>query len=258
MKIGLIFCGFNCADSIQDCLSPWVEIKNNPPDDLKNLGSIDFVYSFVSVPFDKFEVTNIDNTADLVKESRIMDYSFVDSAAKSEIEARGLCLDYLKNSNCDIIWQVDFDEYYTQDQIVNIIKYIQLNDSVVWFKLCLKNFVFSDKQYLSQPFTPARIFRVSAPPFKLGTFRDDNNLTFWHNNAEIPDLFVKNKIIPKEVSWTKHLTWLNNSRSKDKVNYQVRRWGRSSFIWNDKSNQLEFNPSYYPDGKFPEVISENT
>lgn len=252
MKIGIIFTAFNASDTIEKCLSTWIKIKL---DEIKN--EHEFVYSCVCVPFEKFNNDPPDSTVDIIKSMRIMDFLYSDSKYISEIEARGLCLEFLKDSNCDIIWQVDADEFYTVEQIQKIINYIEKNKNIGWFSLSFKNYIFDENTFLKNPFTPARIFRTSLPPYKLGSFREDNNLTYIYDNIEIPDVFVKNKTMSSDYVWVDHYSWLSNSRSKKKVQYQLSRWGQCSFQWNEIENKLEFNLEYYKKlGKsFPEIIN---
>ena len=49
-------------------------------------------------------------------------------------------------------------------------------------------------------------------------------------------------LIPQSVAWVRHITWQNDLRAKAKVEYQVHRWGRCSFAWDDTKG-LIFNPS---------------
>jgi hypothetical protein len=249
-KIGLIFTVYNSQDSVMKCLEPWIKIKNN-------LSNIQFVYSCVSVPFEKFNADPPDETVNIIKSTQIMDFLFADGQFKSEVESRGICLKYLKEIDCDIVWQVDLaDEVYSIENIKNIVEYVAKNKNVAWFKLSLKNYFQTKNQYLAEPFTPARIFRVNFPPYKLHDFREDNNLTYFYQNAEIPDIFVKNKTIPKEICWIDHFSWSNPQRSKKKIEYQLLRWNKCSYRWNEEAQNIEFNPDYYKN-KLPEVIIES-
>lgn len=247
MKIGVIFCGYNCEDFVNECLSAWQEVK-----------SPDFIYSCVSVPFEKFDNEPPDYTVEKIKNLNLMDFLFADSQARSEIEARGICLEFLKNQGCSIVWQVDLsDEKYSVENIKNIVEYVEKNPSFVWFKIALKNYVFDKKTYLKEPFYPPRIFRVSAPPYSLGTFRDDNSCTYFYQNAEIPDLFVKNKQIPTSVAWVYHFSWSDVTRSLKKINYQTSRNWVCDYAHNQEKNKIEFNPAAFKNKKLPEIITEN-
>ena len=244
-KYGIIFCLYNCESTLDSCLDAWKQVKNER-----------FVYSAVSAPFKGYEDFNPpkDNTIELVRAANIMDHHFYSKDFIAEIDARGYCLDYLKSNNCDIIWMVDGDEVYTVDQINNIIKYIEDNPSTAWFKLCLKNYIFDNSTYLEEPFTPARIYRVSARPFKLGTFYQDNDISYAYGENQVQNPAVKNKVVPKKVAWIAHYTWPSNEISKLKVNYQQKRWGLCSYEWAD--NKLQFSEDYYKNKPKPRVIKD--
>lgn len=248
MKIGIIFTAFNCASTIEKCLESWISIKSK-----------EFVYACVSVPFKQYQNRNIqeDNTVELIRAVNIMDYHVVEPKFIEETEARGLCLQYLKDQNCDLVFMVDGDELFTIENINNIIEYVDKNPNIAWFKLSLKNYVFNEQTYLEEPFTPARIYRTNFAPFKLGNFTDDNNICFSTNGKFIPDIALRSKTIPKETAWIKHITWMSNLSSKNKVLYQRARGWNCSYSWNDIKDELEFNPDYYKNKQLPKVIKEN-
>lgn len=249
MKIGIIFCAFNCADTIEECLKPWREVKDE-----------NFLYSCISAPFKQYENSGIpeDNTIKLVSESKLINKHFYDIGYPTEIEARGLCLDFLKKNGCDVIWQVDGDEVYTVEEINNILKYVEEYPQIAWFRLSLKNFVFDQNTYLADPFTPARIFRLSYPPFKAGSFRDDNNLSYIYGEGQdVWDECLANKIIPKEIAWITHYSWLSNETSKNKVKYQKDRGWNCSYEWDEVNNKLIFNPQFYRGRELPKTIKLN-
>ncbi len=249
MKIGIIFCLYNCESTLNDCLNAWEQVGTNQ-----------FVYSCISTPFKGYEDFNppVDNTVNLVRASEIMNAHFINESYLEETQARGLCLQYLKNENCDIIWMVDGDEIYTVEQIKSIIKYIENNPETTWFKLCLKNYIFDSKTYLEEPFIVPRIYRVTARPFELGTFYQDNDIdyiqTVGETKVSIPNGFIKNKTIPQKLVWVSHLTWPSNENSRLKVEYQLKRWNLCSYSWKD--GKLDFNPDYYKNKQLPKILTE--
>jgi len=249
-RIGIIFCAYNCAGTVMESLRSWSEIKQKYPDQ--------FVYSCISIPFKQYEDFELpeDNTIELVHAANIMDIHFTEPEYLTEIEARGLCLKYLKEQNCDTIWMVDNDEIYTVEEINNIINYIDQYPQIAWFRLSLKNYTFDKNSYLADPFTPPRIFRTNFPPFKLGLFRDDNNLLFNYDGKEVWDECLPNKTIPKSVAWIKHLSWLSNETSKNKVKYQKSRGWNCSYEWDEINNKLIFNPVFYRGKQLPKVYKE--
>ena len=67
-------------------------------------------------------------------------------------------------------------------------------------------------------------------------------------------------IIGQNVAWIRHYTWLNNERSKKKVEYQKARGWTCSYEWDYNENKLKFNAEYYKKEKlpFPHVFIETT
>ncbi len=247
-KIGIIFCLYNCESTLDQCLNAWKQVKDER-----------FVYSCVSAPFKGYEDFNPpkDNTIELVRAANIIDKHFTSETHLAEVDARGLCLQFLKMQECDLIWMVDGDEIYTVEDINKILDYVEKNQDVLWFKICLKNYVFDEKTYLELPFTPARIYRVSAPPFKLGVFYQDNDISFIYNDQEVNNTVIKNKVIPQNLVWVKHLTWQNNENSRLKCDYQLKRWNVCSYKWDKIENKLKFREEFYSGKQLPKVISEN-
>lgn len=248
-KIGIIFCMFGNQDFVEPCLNAWKQVKNEF-----------FVYSCVSAPFEGYEDLKVetDNTAELIRAANIMDFHFITDKYIKETDARQKCLDYLKEQNCDTVFLVDIDEFYTVEEVNKILEYVDKNKDVAWFKLSLKNYIFDDKTYLEQPFCPPRIYRVNFPPYKLDKFYQDNNIAYLNiNNVSFPDSFIRNKTVPQSVAWISHYTWPSNETSKNKVFYQLKRWKTCSYQWNEQENKLEFNPDYYKNKESPKFIIES-
>lgn len=250
-KWGIIFCSYNSAETVKESLLSWKQVKSESPDK--------FVYSCVSVPFLEYKDFEIaeDNTIELVRAAQIMDSHFYNVPEKylKETDARGLCLQYLKMQECDYVFFVDTDEIYTVEEINKIIQYVESSPDVLWFKLSLKNYIFDEKSYLEEPFCPARIYRVSAPPFKLGVFYQDNDISYVYNDQEVQNSVVKNKVITQKIAWIKHLTWQSNENSRLKVNYQLKRWNLCSYEWKD--GRIQFNEDFYKNKSKPKILTEN-
>lgn len=166
-----------------------------------------------------------------------------------------MALTWLVDQGCEMSWQVDSDEYYTLNEIQNILDFVEANPWTVSFKLSLKNYVFDDKTYLVEPFTPTRIHRVSGTGgYLVAGFQSDNG-TFYQrpwSKETIPDLGLSQQTVPMNVAWIRHDSWPNSPRSKAKCEYQTVRWGNvCSFAW-DEHKGLVFNPSL----PTPKVVRE--
>lgn len=246
-KIGIIFCMFGNQDFVEPCLNAWKQVKNEF-----------FVYSCVSAPFEGYEDLKVetDNTAELIRAANIMDFHFITDKYIKETDARQKCLDYLKEQNCDTVFLVDIDEFYTVEEVNKILEYVDKNKDVAWFKISFRNFFQNKNQFLSEYFCPPRIYRVNFLPFKLHSFIEDNGISYLANNNIIHPSCLRNKTIEIGVS---HYSWLSNTGTKNKILYQNQRWSSErksslngdgcSYKWNEEQNCVEFNEIWYKKNK---------
>lgn len=252
MKIGIIYVGYQTEEYIDNSLAPWFEAKK------LRVNDNDFCICAVSTSFLGFDNNDkLDNTIPILTkylQDGKIDYLITEPKNIPEIQARGMALKYLIEEDCEIVWQVDSDEFYTLGQIGQIAYFVELNPFIMWFRLNLRNYVFTDKEYLSEPFTPPRIHRISSNGFIATSFNQDNNIAYGGFDQQV----FANMTIPMSIAYIKHITWLNNERSRKKVEYQKLRWGHCSFRWNEKINKLEFDPDFYKKTgqSIPKIITE--
>lgn len=249
MRIGIIYCAYSSEEYVEKSLEPF----------LAGAKGHSFVVSAISYPFEKFEKGGNKKTLDILRKYRDEGKIILNYGAEpiKETSARQIALTSLLQKGVDLVWMVDSDEFYTKEQIEKIIRFVAEEEFVTWFRVCFKNRVF-DNQYLEVPFCPPRIFRIKAPNYTIGQFYDDNNISYMGRlkNDVILDLALSNMTIPKSIAWVDHMTWLNNERSKKKVEYQNARGWNCSFKWNYEKNCLEFNEEYYNGKNFPIILNE--
>lgn len=256
MKFGIIYTAFNCENYLIDSLNPWAKARHD------KLDNHEFVICAVSLPFIGFEFDKWDSTTATLRANKFIgtiDELITSTTPWHETDARGEALRYLKAQNVDYVWQIDGDEFFTSEQISNIIKFIEKTNLIVWYKLSYKNYVFDEKTYFTEPFTPARIHKIKTSDFIADRFWDDNNIEYLAHDYNQLDRQFANVAIPKSVAWIKHLTWLSNDRSRAKINYQKARNWVCSFDWDAKEDRLIFNKDYYiKSGKdFPETARDS-
>lgn len=249
LSIGIIYVGFQCEDLIQKSLTPWINARS------ARLGGVDWKIAAVSVPFEGFNHGDepMDQTHKILLDHATyseIDYLTIDSKPMKETEARGVALHALVTKfQVDILWMVDADEDYSLADIHAILTFVKVNPWVAWFRVSLKNMVFTERQYLREPFTPPRIHRVYLPGLRASGFWDDNNVYYkggWdHSEAIQRDIDFASLTIPENVAWITHFTWLSDDRSRRKVEYQLSRGWCPSFKWDYVANRLEWNPEYY-------------
>lgn len=258
-KIGVIFCGYNTVDLLPISLTPWIEARR------EHLGGNEFLICGVSCAFEKFDHGgSVDNTTALLEEHRLhndIDGLITSNCPVKETEARGDALRWLVDKGCNISVIVDSDELWTEKQIVDALTFVEANPWVRWFRVAYKQMVFTDRQYLAEAFTPPRIHRVYGNGSYAAGFWDDNNVYYLSTKDKQAspqrDIECSSLTIPQEKVWVNHATWLSDLRSKNKQKYQRIRWGHSSFQWDDKTDQLRFDESYFAAAglPLPEVIT---
>lgn len=244
MKIGIIYCGFNTEEYVLDTIAPWIKAK----------GRHDLSIAAVSIPFQEYFFLNQgeDNTTqilrDLNKEGKI-DFLFTEPKYVKENVARNLGLFSLLNNKPDIIMLVDSDEFYTQESIDKIFQYVKDTPEHVCYEIHLKNYIFDGKTWLDG-FHPPRIFRTDRHK-GINQFYWDNDLLF---NDSTTHKGVSSITIPKEVAHIKHMTWLNNEKSKLKTQYHLKHFGACSYRWNNETDSLELDLEYYDKHNYPRPV----
>ena len=165
----------------------------------------------------------------------------------TESQARNQCLEYLLHSDVDLIWLLDGDEFYSVDQIREIIYFVEkrMTETNSYFSINFKNHVFDGVEWVDG-FCPPRIF------FKkihggIDQFYWDNDITYLDGT----NYKVLNEIkIPRETAHIRHMTWLHEN-GKEKYEYQVKHFGQCSYKWNYETEKLEFDLDYYEKHSLP-------
>lgn len=236
MKIGILGCGYNCSDDLNSRLEPWFEASIN-----NNL-----IFSFVSCPFEHFQLFNNLNTLNLLnalKQKNLIKYLYTSDNQVSESVARNYALKPLLEESVDYIWLLDLsDEYYKFEEINQIISYVKNNNLYDWFSINFKNYIFDGNEWVDD-FCPPRIFK-NVFPKKIKNFYWDNDIVYEYNNIEINYKSLSECKIPKNIAHIKHMTWLH-SNGKNKYEYQMKHFGECSYRWNYEINKLEFNKDFF-------------
>ena len=244
MKIGIILCGYNQEEWIARCLAPWLSFRD------ENKGKV-FI-SACSLPFEEYKdlTDKKDGTQDyllfLERNNRI-DKVFTEPEYIKETAARQLCLDYLLEKDVDAIFLVDSDELFTRDQISDILKFVNKDKFIAWYKLSYKNFFKNTNTYFAEPFTPPRIFRTKiGKNIKIHKFIDDNHICYKQINNEIihPNQLA-HATVHKEVAWINHYSWLDCTASYKKVEYHKNHFADGLCSYVNTNEGLDFNKEYY-------------
>jgi len=234
MKIGVLFSTYNSEGYIDECLSPWFKLKNEF--DI-TIGCNSGMYSdYVNFGI---EPKNKPTLKKLVEHDLDFLISTGPKSLLDENSSKNSILHILKNS-CDLVWILDSDEFYTENDIRNIITFIEQTPEYDWYTINFKNYTFTTKLFMDG-FNPPRIFRTDRNG-GINEFYFDNHVNY--NDGENFES-KPHAVIPRNVAWIKHYSWLNNDiRSKEKIVYQNNRFlNGCSFVWED--NKLKFSNEFY-------------
>lgn len=257
LSIGVIYCGFGTKDLVVRSLEPWVNLRAQYMGQFDRRAAVHICA--VSVRFAGFEGED-DGTCDVLRGYKArgdIDHLMDGPQNVPEATARGLALQYLRDK-VDLVWLADSDEFYTEDEISRVIRHVEENPWIVWWRLSLKNYVIDGKTHLVEPFTPPRLFRVNASGYRVHSFSGDNDIQYGGviTRDILPQERFASATVPKETAWVRHESWMSNERGKRKQAYQAKRWGANvcSFAWDDTHGGLIFNPAL----PAPKIVREES
>lgn len=239
MKIGLIITTYNNFDTLPKCLFNWFAFRHNI-----KICVIDGLFN--NYPIQNDSINSTDGTLEWLKfQSNNLDF-IVNNEIQEESAARNKPLNILFSNEVDYIISIGADEFYSQQEIQNLIKFIQLNPLIYSFRVNYRNLTFDDKHYTDN-FCPRRIWKVKDNKYKLKKFNYDDDCIFEGliTRDIISDAQLATINIPRSLVFPLHDTWREGKRSHDKVNYQISHFGHCSFRINPETNKMEFCPEFH-------------
>lgn len=240
--ISLHFSAYQAAEYLDKFLEPWLQYKEKHGDLKISVGHVCFK-EFQEMGF---PVESPDGTHYLLEEKHkkgeIDYYSFIDKPL-TEAEARTEILKPLLTDNVEMVWISAPDEIISLSEIEKAIEYTKRDKFIQWFRLEYKNLFQTNNQYI-RGFNPPRIF-FNDRGYKISHFRCDDEIIYLKNGIPVDYLQLPNKQIPFSICSPLHYTWLNDQRSKDKINYQNRHFGSCSYAWDSVNDKVIFNLEHY-------------
>lgn len=240
MRVGILCNFYGFPHYLNDVLKSWFKFKDR------------FIFAAASCKFDQYLNINYlkedTETAFRLKTQYKDLISYVyDTQISNDSIVRNYPLNYLLENKADYIWLLDEDEFYTEDQINNILNFVESEPFVPWFKINFKNYVNDEKHWIDG-FCPPRIFRASFNKLKLDRFYFENDIIYKDkDNKDIDYKTLANLEIPKSFAHVKHYSWCGDKEFlKNKVKYQLLRYnGICSYKWNQKEEKLELDIDNY-------------
>jgi hypothetical protein len=240
MRVGVIFAIYNCEEYVDKCLEPWFRLREKE----------DFILTVTSGRFKDYVDLGIPNKnkSTLIKLANYeFDYMVATGGDKllDEDTSRNTCLEYLKHHNCDLIWLVDGDEFYTVAQIKNILSYVEERPDNYNFEIYFKNYTIDYPYFIGNWFRPT-LYRNNING-GIGRFYFDSYFSYADNITDVNSVGVHR--IPRHIAFIDHLTWIPRDATKDKILYQNSRYNerevgcRCAYEW--KNDKVVFSESFW-------------
>lgn len=241
LKIGIIFTAYNVAPYLEKCLAPWFNLKNQ----------INLKFAINSGMFSDYKKLGFTNknaqTLEIINKYEF-DYSMFpneNSFLLDEDDSRNYCLNYLQNhEKCDLIWFVDGDEIYREDEILNAIKFIEKTSDIDVYSVMFKNFTFNNM--LHADFERINIYRTDRGKGLDRIYFDSH--VIYNDGANYKE--KSTCCIPKELLFIDHYSWLtDDTRTLEKIEYQKIRYEGNNLddkcAYIIKNHDLFFSKKFY-------------
>jgi hypothetical protein len=222
MKIGVILAAYNCHEFIDECLEPWLRIKELDDD-------IEIIIAATSGRFSLYRDLGIpEKNSETISKLHTKGLDFMVSTSGDNLleedRSRDICLEYLKPHNCDIIWLLDGDEIYSEQQIRGIIDFMERRPDKEGFSIWLKNYAIK-YPYFIPPWSRPTIYRNRIYG-GIGRFYFDSFFEFQDGIHGIRDIEIEQ--IPKNVAFIDHYSWTDREATRDKIKYQNSRYAHNT------------------------------
>lgn len=241
MKIGIIFSLYGCEDYLDRCLSPWIKLRKEL--NLVLTGCNGMYNDFLNYGFK-------DRSHRSLIKAIGKDLDFLVSTTGQHLwdeqNSKNYLLNYLRDRKVDLVWIVDGDEFYTEDDIIKIIDFINKNPDPDAYVVNFKNYTIRIPYWIDG-FHRETIYWMNRnggiSDFHFDVFVRYNNGKTINETQD----FIN---IPKNVCHIEHYSWLSEDpRIPEKVIYQNGRFAgnegeKCSFVYNEFSG-LGFNEKFF-------------
>lgn len=258
MKIGIQVLAYNCHDTIEEVLNPWIRLKNKY--DIKIwVGSGQFrIYKEMGYENKNFKTLDV-----LYKlyENNKIDFIFTpdESNLLDDHQTRNHSIEFFKQNDIDLMVVVDSDEFYSDREVELYLEFIENNPQYTLFKTVFKNLVQDGNHYIEwERYSSAKIKEYGG----ISHYYFDGHWSFQGEDGNhIEYRWVPTITIPKELVNPIHDTWTNNRKGsgdnhiKSKIEYQEKYYShQSGWRWNEETSKLELNELVWGDD-LPEIKS---
>lgn len=241
-KIGIVFCGYNCANYLERALQPWLDLK-------EALGIAIAVTNgrYSIAPKKEQDPQGALSFLKLVgKDVDFLLHAPCNENPWTEEQGRNYALQYLIDQGVELIWAVDGDEIYTTKQIVDILNFVREHEDKDFYYINFKNYTFK-YPYWIDGFHKSVIYWTNRN-IGVERFYFDCDIAY-RNGMLCHDIEEKGLVVPKTVAFVDHFSWLQGDpRVEDKIYNQNLKYigeegARCSFKLDD--GRLVFNERFY-------------
>ncbi len=250
MKIGIQVLAYNCADTFEKLIKPWVELKNKY--DIKIwVGSGQFKL-YNEMGCENLNGPTIHLLDRLLLEGKI-DYLFQPHPDNllGDFDTRDKCIPWMREMDIDLMVQVDADEFY-EDQAEGYLEWIMNHQEYDCYNTFLKGVTPDNNGYYNwERFSAGWIKRnggISHYYFDCHwSFAGPNNPSKGKCGQNLEYRWVRTIAVPEDICNPIHYSWNNDlattgpSHIKDKIKYQQMLYGGENFCefkWDENENKL--------------------
>lgn len=240
MKIGVSSIGYNSRDLLNQCFKAWNELKSEF--DIK----ICFSHGcFVETYKLNFPILSEDGTHELASSlytSKQIDHLIIYDTPQLENQMWSNNYYVLRDLyNIDLLIMVNVDEIWTVDEIKKLLKIVQENQQIDYFKINFKNYCIDYNTWVDDFIVP-RVWYTKKNNGIKAFYKDD----LVEYNNEKKDIECPYAIISKDILFPKHYSWVGSKEYLlRKLNFQKLRYGLCSYTWDYTKDKLCLNDEYY-------------
>ena len=220
MKIGIQILAYNCSDSFERLIKPWVNLKKHH--DIKIwVGSGQFK-EYAELGYKDLNHSTEVLLGDLLLKGDI-DYVFKPDRDNLLTDAgtRDKCIPWMKENDIDLMIQVDADEFYSAREAKNLIEYCIENPEFDHYNTIFKQVIGDGIVEDWKRFSAGWIKRyggIKSYYFDMHWWFNDNFDYRQTKGIDIP----KHKVNPYHYTWTNDGNTTGPSHIKEKIAYQNR------------------------------------
>ena len=171
---------------------------------------------------------------------------------------RSQSISFFEEEDVDLLWILDADEFYTEDEIRGVIDFVKNRQDCDYYKINMKSYMIDNKHWFN--FIPMRVIwrkrfgGIRNYYFDNHYCYNDNSEYRCHKSCDIP----KEVVFPLHYSWTQYHNTTGPKNIQDKIEYQKRYYSDGcGFYYDNKEDKIvshDSNREVFIDAEFNKNI----